>query len=149
MKIAIDSSVLIGLLNPNDHWHSHTMTLFRAMQSADTELLYLDCVIAESVSAILRRLAEKKRMDEVDPLFERLNSYAPESNITWLLPEVPAFYSEVLRLMQSSRGELNFHDALIAIICREQQIPAIASYDADFEQIPWLKRIASPEDLTE
>ncbi|MEM7124805.1 MAG: type II toxin-antitoxin system VapC family toxin [Chloroflexota bacterium] len=148
MKIVIDSSVLIGLLNPNDHWHSHTTTFFSAIQATDTELIYLDCVIAESVSTVLRRLTEQGRMDEIEPLFERLDAYAPQSDINWFLPQVPAFYTDILTLMRSTNGELNFHDALIAIICREQQIPTIASYDRDFDQISWLKRIASPEDLT-
>lgn len=147
MKIVIDSSVLIGLLNPTDHWHEQTLALFEGMQSDTIELLYLDCVIAESVSTILRRLAERGQMDEVGALFERLNTYAPERDITWTLPEVPELYSDVLALMRSTSGELNFHDALIALICRKYQIPFIASYDRDFDQIPWLKRIATPEDL--
>lgn len=148
MKIVIDSSVLIGLLNPTDHWHEQTLALFEGMQSDTIELLYLDCVIAESVSTILRRLAERGQMDEVGALFERLNTYAPERDIAWTLPEVPELYSDVLALMRSTSGELNFHDALIALICRKYQIPFIASYDRDFDQIPWLKRIATPEDLT-
>jgi predicted nucleic acid-binding protein len=45
-------------------------------------------------------------------------------------------------------GLLNPFDHLITVICREYQISAIISYDADFDQIPWLTRIAKPEDLT-
>jgi predicted nucleic acid-binding protein len=52
-----------------------------------------------------------------------------------------------LDLIRSSSGELNFNDALIALACRERGIPAIASFDADFDQIPWLQRIARPEDI--
>jgi len=147
VKIVIDSSVLVGLLNSRDHWHSHTMDLFAAMQSAGTELLYFDCVIAESVSAILRRLAEQDRLDEVERLFERLNLYASQKDITWALPEVPFLYADILSLMQTTNGELNFHDALIAIICRNYNISAIASYDADFDLVSWLHRISKPEDL--
>ena len=40
-----------------------------------------------------------------------------------------------------------FRDALIALACRERGISAIASFDADFDQVPWLKRIAQPEDI--
>jgi predicted nucleic acid-binding protein len=38
-------------------------------------------------------------------------------------------------------------DALIALACREREIPAIASFDADFDQVAWLKRVAAPEDV--
>jgi predicted nucleic acid-binding protein len=46
--------------------------------------------------------------------------------------------------MRSSGGELNFHDALIALACRDRDIPAIASFDADFYQVPWLRRLSAP-----
>lgn len=39
---------------------------------------------------------------------------------------------------------LNFHDALIALACREREIPVIASFDPDFDLIPWLSRLTSP-----
>jgi predicted nucleic acid-binding protein len=67
--------------------------------------------------------------------------------LTWILPDVPELYRRVLDLIRSSSGELNFNDALIALACRERGIPAIASFDADFDQIPWLQRIARPEDI--
>jgi predicted nucleic acid-binding protein len=56
-------------------------------------------------------------------------------------------YPDVLSLIQTSSGELNFNDALIALVCRERDIPAIASFDADFDQVAWLKRIAAPGDV--
>ena len=50
-------------------------------------------------------------------------------------------------MMRGSSGELNFNDALIALACREREIPAIASFDADFDRVDWLRRIAGPEDV--
>ena len=38
---------------------------------------------------------------------------------------------------------LNFHDALIALACREREIPVIASFDPDFDLNPWLNRLTS------
>jgi predicted nucleic acid-binding protein len=37
--------------------------------------------------------------------------------------------------MKSSGGELNFNNALIALACRERNIPAIVSFDADFDNV--------------
>ncbi|MBI5350287.1 MAG: PIN domain-containing protein, partial [Chloroflexi bacterium] len=42
---------------------------------------------------------------------------------------------------------LSFNDALIALACRERDVPAIVSFDADFDQVKWLKRLARPEDV--
>jgi predicted nucleic acid-binding protein len=75
------------------------------------------------------------------------------TSIAWLpsrsawLPDVPRLYPEVLELVKSSLGALNFNDALIALACREREIPAIASFDADFDRIPWLNRLVVPADI--
>jgi len=71
----------------------------------------------------------------------------PLDIITWILPDVPHLYPEVLALIRSSSGALNFNDVLIALACRERGIPAIASFDVDFDGIPWLRRLARSEDV--
>ncbi len=97
-------------------------------------------MIAEAVSVIARRLHEKKKVTAVSSLLTQLEHQFPAENITWILPQVPDFYADVLALMKQSNDTLNFNDALIALACRERTIPAIASFDADFDAIPWLNR---------
>ncbi len=147
MKVVIDSSVLVGLLYPNDLWHSQAVALWTAVKTAGHISTYFDCVATEAISVAVRRLHEKGRQPEVDTLFKQLNSYVPPETITWILPDVSRLYPEALKLMRSSSGSLNFNDALIALACRERDIPAIASFDADFDQIAWLRRLTSPQDV--
>ncbi len=147
MKIAVDSSVLVGLINPRDLWRNRALTLRNTLLASGAELFYFDCVVSEAISAAARRLHEKKRSSEIKPLLGRLDAQVPDDTITWVLPDVPRLYPEVLNLIRSSSGALNFNDALIALACRERGIPAIASFDADFDQITWLRRLAHPEDL--
>ncbi len=149
MNIVIDSSVLVGLLVPNDLWHTQAVALWNAIKTAGHTGLFLDCVAAEAISVAARRLHEKKRSSEIKPLLDRLDAQVPDDTITWILPDVPRLYPEVLALIRSSSGALNFNDALIALACRERGIPAIASFDADFDQITWLRRLARPEDLAQ
>jgi len=148
MEVIIDSSVLVGLLVPNDVWHSRAVALWEGIKAAGHAGLFLDCVAAESISVATRRLQEKDRMADVEPLLDRLNVQVPSEAITWILPDVPHLYPEALDLIRSSSGALNFNDALIALACRERGIPAIASFDADFDQVSWLRRLARPEDVT-
>jgi len=147
MQVAVDSSILVGLLNPADRWHEAAVRLRHALLDEDNELFYFDCVVAEAASVAIRRLYEKKRKQDVSLLLQRLNEYATVNTITWVLPDVPRLYPEIIGLMRSSGGELNFHDALIALACRERNIPAIASFDGDFDQLSWLRRLATPADL--
>jgi predicted nucleic acid-binding protein len=65
----------------------------------------------------------------------------------WILPDVPRLYPAALDLIRSSAGALNFNDALIALACQERGIPAIASFDEDFDQVAWLRRLAGPVDI--
>jgi len=146
-EIAIDSSLLVGLIYPNDNWHSRSVALWNAIKATAYLGTFFDCVAGETISAATRRLHEKKRFSEVEILFVQLNTYVSVETMTWILPDVPRLYPEIINLMQSSSGALNFNDALIALACREREIPAIASFDTDFDQIEWLHRIALPKDV--
>lgn len=148
MQVLIDTSVLVGLINPRDVWHTPALALHAALQKAGAELLYADCVVAEAISAAARRLHEKGRGGDVATLLNRAARQAPLETITWLLPDVPRLYPTVLDLIRSTSGALNFNDALIALACRERSISAIASFDADFDAIAWLKRLHLPADMT-
>jgi predicted nucleic acid-binding protein len=148
MQIAIDSSVLVALINPRDLWRDQALALENALLAKSGKLFYFDCVVAEAISVAARRLHEKNLAAEVGALLDRLNARVPQETITWILPDAPRLYAEALALMRSSAGALNFNDALIALACRERSIPAIASFDPDFDQVSWLRRLARPDDLT-
>ncbi len=147
MQIAIDACVLVALLNPRDLWHTQAKTLMEALHTANFAPMNFDCAVIEIASVLTRRLREKGHSDEVPAILDQLNTYLPPRLITWILPDVPYLYPEVLALMRTSEGELNFNDALMALACRERDIPAIASFDPDFDRVPWLKRLAEPGDL--
>ena len=147
MRIAIDASVLVALLNPHDLWRTQAMALMDALLSAKLTPVYLDCAVAEAVSASARWLHEKRRESKVRDLVSSLDTQVPRDMLTWILPDVPRLYSRVLELVRSSAGELNFNDAFIALACQERDILAIASFDADFDRIAWLRRLVVPQDI--
>lgn len=93
VKAAVDSSVLVGLLNPRDLWRSQALALHDALIASRVELFYFDCVTAEAISVAARRLQEKGRSAEVETLIGELHARVPVSTITWILPEVPRLVS--------------------------------------------------------
>jgi len=147
VRIAVDSSVLVALIDLRDIWRDQALALLDALIDAHATPVYFDCVAAEAVSAATRRLREKGHAAEVHALLDRLNAQVSMELLTWILPDAPDLYPQALGLIRASSGELNFNDALIALACRERDIPAIASFDADFDQITWLKRVAEPADI--
>jgi predicted nucleic acid-binding protein len=147
VEIVVDSSVLVGMLVPNDVWHTRTVDLWATIEANGHRAVILDCVVAEAISVAVRRLREKGFIAEVQTLLDSLDTHVPYDMITWISSDTRRLYPQVLGLIRSSSGELNFNDALIALACRERDIPAIASFDADFDQVSWLRRIAQPEDV--
>ena len=147
MEIAIDSSVLVALLDSRDIWRAQALALLDALLNAGATPVYFDCVAAEAISAATRRLHEKGHAGEVHALVDCLKAQVPLDTLTWILPDVPKLYPQALDLIRASSGELNFNDALIALACRERDIPAIASFDVDFDQVAWLERVAEPGEV--
>ena len=147
MNVAFDTSFLVGLLDPQDLWHVQAVALDIALQSAGFQAVYFDCVIAETVSVATRRLHEKQRVAEIGSLLDRIITSFPSETITWIGADMPTLQPDVLALVRTSQGALNFNDALIALACREREIGFIASFDRDFDQVAWLQRLAGPDDL--
>ena len=146
-RVGVDTSVLIGLLDPQDVWHGPAVALKQALQAHQPEVAVFDCVLAEAVSAMARRIHEQRRSADLDFLLTRVRDDYSTDGILWVLPDVPVLYHDILDLVRSSHGALNFNDALIALSCRLRDIPLVASFDRDFDDVDWLKRVAQPGDL--
>lgn len=147
ISVGVDANVLIALLDQQDVWHSPAQTLIKAIQVQQWPLIYFDCVVTEAISTLARRLREKKRLTETRALLDQAVSEFPAERLFWVTPNLPKHYGEALALMRQSEGELNFNDALIALACRDYAIPTLASFDADFDRVPWMRRLATPTDV--
>ncbi len=147
IQIGIDTSILIGILDPKDVWHAQATALKETLKVHKANVAVFDCVLAESISTMARRIREQHREQDLDKMLNRLHAEFPADDVLWILPDVPTLYAEIIELVRSSGGELNFNDALIALSCRNRSIPFLASFDRDFDHAAWLTRVAVPEDL--
>jgi predicted nucleic acid-binding protein len=147
IKVGLDTSFVVGLIDERDVWHRAAFDLQAGLQAGDYRLHIFDCVLSEVISTLARRVHEKRREADLAELLKSLSRQFPKKSITWLYPDIPGQYDQVLQLVEQSKGELNFNDALIAIACRERRIPLLASFDADFDNVAWLKRAANAGDL--
>lgn len=145
--VVIASNVLVGLPDECGRWHVAAVAILGKLQAVDVELVFLDCVISEVIGVIARRVHEQKRSDQLDALLNGLAKLIPAGAIAWVSGESERLYDEVLALIRRTGGELGFHDALIALVCRERSIPVIISFDHDFDRIAWLTRIGTAEEV--
>lgn len=148
-EVAIDTSVLVGLIDSQDTWHDAAWALRNALKAVQARLVYFDCVVNEAVSVLARSAKERKHVDQFPDLLERLSSQVPEESITWISVATKRLYRLIMDLVRDTSGELNFHDALIALSCLDLGVKWIATFDSDFDQITWLNRLYNPEGVRE
>ncbi len=141
VTVALDTNVVVALVDDRDTWHATVVTIRDALIEAQTQLVYFDCVFNETVGVIGRRTAEQKRPEQFDRLLEGLAAMIPHASITWVGGSAQPWFQEIIRLCRANHGTLNFHDALIALACQELGMRFLASFDPDFDNIPWLTRI--------
>lgn len=147
IKVVLDTVVLAALLDSRDKWHKSAVAIRDALKSAQAEIFYFDPVINEVVSVLARRLNEQQRAEQFVSLLDHLERLIPANKITWISPGAERLYPQILSIVRQHRGQLNFHDALIALGCRELGIEHIASFDRDFDHLDWLTRIANQNDV--
>lgn len=135
------------MLDEKDLWHTQTLSLQTALETREFKPVVFDCVLAEAISTLSRRIHEKRRTADLSMLISRFKTQFPKNSILWLYPDLPDLYDEIIAVIEESSGALNFNDALIALSCRNRKISLLASFDSDFDAVDWLKRIADPDNL--
>jgi predicted nucleic acid-binding protein len=145
--VCIDTNVVVALTDAHDKWHDRAIALRDALLAAQTPLVYFDCVINEAIGVIGRRAEEQRRTDQFAPLLDGLLTIVPEPSITWLTASTQRLFPAIVALCRQHQGQLNFHDALIALACQELSIRAIVSFDSDFDGIRWLRRVCEPDQV--
>jgi predicted nucleic acid-binding protein len=148
-NVVIDTNVLVALVDSRDKWHNKARDLLEVLELHEAQVMYLDCVLNETISVLARRSEEQKRIEEFIFLLETALYQAPESSIVWASLQTYRLYDEIVALIKQTQGALNFHDVLIALLCREWEVPFLLSFDKDFDTIPWFRRIETAQDIAD
>ena len=147
-KAAIDTNVLVAIIDARDTWHPKASALLDAVDRSHIEIIWLDCVLNETISVLARRAEEQNRSEQIPALLHSILQMITPEKITWVSSEIHNLYEDVVDLIRESGGKLNFHDALIALFCRASGIEMIRTFDKDFDSIPWLRRVEKPDDIS-
>ena len=57
-------------------------------------------------------------------------------------------FDDARTIVLDSTGEASMNDAFIALACRDLGIRFLASFDRDFDRLPWLTWLAAPADVS-
>ncbi|MGQ0604982.1 MAG: hypothetical protein ACT4QE_25160 [Anaerolineales bacterium] len=115
--IALDTSFIIGWIDEKDVWRAPTLALQSALENSSFQPIVFDCVLAEAVSVLARRVHEKRRVASLPELMAQLRAQFPPKLTVWVYPDLPVLYDDVIAVVEQSGGELNFNDSLIALAC--------------------------------
>jgi predicted nucleic acid-binding protein len=147
MKALADTNFLVALLDRKDSLHKRASVLNERLIGENAEIYYADCVINETVSVLVRRLREQRRLHDIEGLLDALEQSFPPASLTWTYPGVDEEWGSVFDLIRKTKGKVNFHDALLAQTALSLGIPHIISFDQNLDEVPAWKRIGKPEDL--
>ena len=78
-QVALDTSILVGLIDSRDIWHPAALALRDALKDAQAQLVHFDCVISEAINVLARRAKERKRSSEFTQLLTQVASQAHET----------------------------------------------------------------------
>lgn len=146
-RLVYDSNFLVALIDDKDKWNQKSVRIHERIKKRGDKVIYLDCVANEVINVLGRRCEEKGQSKEFGTILNQFKTLIPGEWITWIYPGIKRIYPDILNLIAASDGKLNFHDALIALYVRGKRIKYIVSFDDDFDQVKWLKRIKEETDL--
>lgn len=128
-RVFLDTSFILALVRPADENHSAAQRL----QAVLPEAAYLsDHVLDETVTF----LGKNKEQDIAYEVGRRLLG---SKNIEVVVSR-PDHLVESLEVFRKYSG-FSFCDALSVVLMKDYNIRKIASFDSDFDRVPWIERI--------
>lgn len=149
--VVLDANVLVAYYDDHDSLHEQASELIERLQHDGHGLVLLDVCVNEALSALCRRFEERtakraagrraKPPPDLDAILDRVLDRYAGGDIRWVAAESERLHTTVLDIVRTSRGALNYNDALLVALHREGTIEALASFDADFESLDGIELV--------
>ena len=141
-RISVDTSFIIAFMDKKDQHHKRALKIYNnRVRKVNVEIICMDCVVNEVYSVMARKLIERGMSGEFSKVADLIGGFLENIDVVRAYQYLPKLHSKVVDLMKRTEGRLNYHDALIALCCRQEGIDKIVSLDRDFDEVEWLERI--------
>jgi len=141
-RVLVDTSFIVAFMDKKDRHYKKALKIQGEIEKVGVELVCMDCVVNEVYSVMARKLIERGMSGEFSKVADLIGDFLESIDVVSAYRYLPKLHSEVVNLMKQTEGRLNYHDALIALCCRQEGINKIVSLDSDFDEVEWLKRIS-------
>lgn len=128
--IFVDSSYFIAVANRRDRWHAGAKRLTPRLERED--LVTSDLVLSEAVTGIGAVLGGKAGKEAYDVIVDNCSVEVGS----------PERCAAAISLYLHYDGTLSFADAVSLIVMQERGTQRIASFDADFDRVRGIERLA-------
>ncbi len=122
MRVFVDTSALIALLDEDDHRHDEASTTFRSLV-ATADLVTHNYVHVEAIAVATRRLGAQAARKLIDSLF-------PTMTTVWV---DEGLHRTALAAHRAVAGRVSLVDEVSFAVMRQSGIEFAFAFDADFE----------------
>lgn len=143
----VDTSYLVALVDSRDSLHPAALVLRRSLEEAAVRPVFFEILVGEAISVLARRCAERRRAESVSLLLADLRRMIPTESLTWVGHEMRTWWEEVLMRVEGSQGGIDLNDSLTISAARAAGLGAVISFDPDFDGLPELVRLSTPESV--
>ncbi len=142
-EVVLDANVIVAWLDNADVLAPRARELMQRLKDEGAELVLVDIAVTEALSVLCRR-AKQRRTSPPDLVaaISKMRGWAERGVIRWVAREHERLMPDVLAVVESTTGVLNFNDALLVTLQRASVIGEVASFDSGFDVVAGFVRRA-------
>ncbi len=142
-EVVLDANVIVAFLDASDALAAQAKNLGEQLRSEGAELVLLDVLVSEAVSVICRRSRERRKdPPDIHEALAAVRRWAEDGSIRWVAAEGQRLVGSVLDVVGETGGRLNFNDALLVVLQRDEVIGDVASFDTGFDTVSDFRRVS-------
>ena len=142
-EVVLDANVIVAWLDDADVLAPRAREVMRRLKDEGAELVLVDIAVTEALSVLCRRAKQRRTSPpDLTAAIGKVRSWVERGAIRWLAREHERMMPEVLAVVESTAGTLNFNDALLVVLQREAAIGEVASFDAGFDAVAGFARVS-------
>src|SRR5664280_2926270 len=142
-EIVVDANVIVAQLDGTDAFSESARILGQRLRNEGADLILLDILVNEAVSVIYRRSRERHRAPpNLESVLSIVRNWVDQGAIRWIANEAERLASSILDVVRETNGMLNFNDAFLVALQRDELIDDVASFDRGFDNVSGFRRIS-------
>lgn len=141
-EVVLDANIIVGWLDDGDVLAQRAIALLQRLRVEGSRPVLLDICVGEAVSVICRRARERKsEPPDLTNVLSVIRVVAERGELRFVAKESEQLMPMILDVIETTRGVLNFNDALLVALQRVGLIEEVASFDQGLDKAQGFRRV--------